>query len=84
VTCPQCRLENPASAIRCDCGFSFEGLSQNSQNALLAKIADDVAIIKVAAIVWLVLTALAVAFYFFVGWQVGKALSTPSGANAPK
>ena len=34
--CPQCRLGNPDSALRCDCGFDFPSRTMQKERLVLA------------------------------------------------
>lgn len=54
MLCPNCQLENPASATRCDCGHAFTAGMSSRDDVCLRSIAGSIATIKRIAIGWTV------------------------------
>jgi hypothetical protein len=55
VTCPSCKLENPADAQRCDCGYVFAAPTTAPE---LREITQSLRTIKRILILWTVLSLL--------------------------
>src|SRR5579863_5827238 len=41
MTCPSCKLENPPSAVRCDCGYVFAASVSPRERSLQSLPVDD-------------------------------------------
>jgi hypothetical protein len=54
MICPICKLENPPSSTRCDCGHTFGGTGEQT-GYYLREIADGVDSIRRMILAWLVL-----------------------------
>jgi predicted metal-dependent RNase len=65
MKCPVCQLENPSSAARCDCGYSFAGLKTNS-DSYLRSIDASLRTIKQIIVWWAVLTVVGLIIWFVV------------------
>lgn len=60
MTCPSCKLENPATALRCDCGYAFGPTAKTdpSLSLYLHSIDSSIRTIKWIIIAWAVLTVI--------------------------
>jgi hypothetical protein len=88
MTCPSCKLENPPSAVRCDCGYVFAASVSPRERSLqslpvddpplvvyLRSIDDSLRTIKRILVWWVTLSAIAaiLAFIsFFFSSALGK------------
>jgi hypothetical protein len=68
VICPSCKLENPADATRCDCGYVFAGSTSPPE---LREIAQSLRTIKRILILWTALSLVGA-----VVWGISIALFT--------
>lgn len=81
MKCPQCKLENPESALQCDCGHEFAAAFARASSARLAQAAtadppaslylrsidSSLRTIKVVVLVWAMLTVIG-----FVYWLLAR------------
>jgi hypothetical protein len=73
MTCPRCKLESPASATICDCGYAFSGKREDQSTYYLRTIAEAVNSIRRMILFWIVLTLVgAIVGAFIVAEESGK------------
>ena len=66
MTCPMCRLENPPSALACDCGYSFAGRGEDQSIHYLRSIAESVNSIRRMVLFWIVVTLIGAVVWGFI------------------
>lgn len=69
MRCPSCKLENPATATRCDCGYPFSSASSDSQLSLyLWSIDNSLRTIRRIVVAWAVLTIIGACVWMVRHW----------------